>query len=95
MYPTSAPGAAAASSPALFVLKAHGDVDRLDTLTDFDGTDASVVEQDVRWTLEVVIRADSLVVAERLGQEIVNEASFYLGDWNGWHVSGLTDGAAT
>ncbi len=85
----------ATSNPALFVLKAYGDVDR-PSLAGLDTTEARVVEQDPRWTLEVVIRADSLAAAESLGEEIVNEASFDLGDWHGWHVfPGLTTGATS
>ncbi len=93
MDPTPATSTAV-SSPAFFVLKAYGDVDRLDTLSDLDAGEARIVEQDARWTIEVVIRANGLAAAEELGQEIVNEASFDLGTWQGWHVSpGLTTGA--
>ncbi len=94
MDPTPATSTAA-SSPALFVLKAYGDVDRrLDTLSALDAGQARIVEQDARWTIEVVIRANGLAAAEELAQEIVDEADFDLGTWQGWHISpGLTTGA--
>ncbi len=74
-----------ASSPALFVLKAYGDVER-PSLAVLDRAEASVVEQDWRWTLEVVIRTESLSAAGVLAQTIVAEASFDLGTWYQWHV---------
>ncbi len=92
MDPTPATSTAA-SSPALFVLKAYGDVDR-PSLAGLDTAEARVIEQDARWTLEVVIFANSLAAAESLSQEIVDEADFDLGTWHGWHISpGLTTGA--
>ncbi len=92
MDPTPATSTAA-SSPAFFVLKAYGDVDR-PSLAGLDTTEARVIEQDARWTIEVVIRANGLAAAEELGQELVSAASFDLGTWQGWHVyPGLTTGA--